>query len=80
MGDTLFTTGQVVRSRVTAQGLTEGDRYRIAAVSRYESPFGTFVTYHVQPVECATAAAKQQTFPVGNGHLVLDAVEEVHHG
>lgn len=69
---TAFQQGQIVRSRVTAQGLVKGDLYRVTSVGTWHSPFGTFVTYFVQPVDSATEQAKQESLPVGNGHLVLE--------
>lgn len=70
---TTFRPGQLVRSRVTAQGLVEGDLYRITSVAVQDTPFGSFVRYYVQAADCATAAARLPAWPVGNGHLVLEA-------
>ena len=71
---TTFTQGDRVRSRVTAQGLVEGDLYEITCVSTYATVFGGYVTYYVRPVDSATEAAKQESFPIGNGHLLLEAL------
>ena len=70
---TTFAQGDRVRSRVTAQGLVEGDLYEVAALSTYATVFGGFVTYFVRPLTSATEAAKQDLLSIGNGHLILEA-------
>lgn len=70
---TAFTQGDRVRSRVTAQGLVEGDLYDVTAVVERElGMFGTLVSYWLRPADSATRAAKQTQYLVSNGHLLLE--------
>jgi hypothetical protein len=66
MSHTAFHTGQIVKSRVDAQGLRKGAAYVVTKVLEEHYPFGTFVTYLV-------ADDNSDTYAVGNGHLVLEA-------
>ena len=70
---TAFQPGQTVRARETVQGLVAGDLYRVATVAERDTPFGTFVTYFVKPIDCVAADRYLDLLAVANGHLVLEA-------
>ncbi len=61
---TAFQVGDVVESRVAAQGLCPGAHYVVRAVESTPTPFGTFVTYELED-------GGGLVLPVDNGHLVL---------
>lgn len=62
---TRFQVGQVVRSTVTAQGMTKGADYDVMQVDVRPSFLGATVEYQLQARDGSAA------FWVGNGHLLL---------
>lgn len=78
-----FTNGQIVKSSVNAQGMTRGAQYMVVDVLPNSTAFGTFITYELVAIAdtFVTASGQRVVAPVhrrlrvGNGHLVLSAVE-----
>lgn len=66
----MFEQGQIVKSRVDAQGLKRGSFYRVVNATLRSTPFGGFVTYEVKPLDGG------EHLSVGNGHLVLEEADE----
>lgn len=64
---TTFINGDVVVAQVEAQGLRLNVDYEVVDMDVRALPFGTFVTYLLQPVG-GTPAERVQ---VQNGHLLL---------
>jgi hypothetical protein len=65
----MFSTGQIVISRVDAQGLTKGAPYKVVEVDSRPGFLGTFTDYLLEGED-------GQQHWVGNGHIVLDAGPE----
>jgi hypothetical protein len=63
--DTRFEQGDVLRCTTAAQGLAQGQLYRVAEVQAQATPWGTYVTYVVEDAKGAQRA-------VLNGHLLLE--------
>jgi len=60
--------GDIVRSKVTAQGMTKGALYRVDQVRTWSTLTGRYTNYDLRLVG-GTEAPRD----VGNGHLVLEA-------
>lgn len=67
--DGTFDLGDVVRSRVSAQGMVSGRCYRVVGVHVMRNFTGKYISYDL--VDEVDGLALQH--PVGNGHLVLEA-------
>lgn len=64
---TCYETGDTLRADVNAQGLIEGETYTVHSIDERHTPFGTFVTYHLQ--------RGGVVFPVRNAHLLCSPVK-----
>jgi hypothetical protein len=65
-----FEVGEMVRSRVTAQGMVKGEAYEVRHVSRRRTFAGTFTTYGLTGRSAAVEGVELSS--VGNGHLLLE--------
>lgn len=68
----MFKVGSIVESRVNAQGLIKGQRYRVLSVSVMRTFLGGYASYTVEPLDRTIAAPKNA---IGNGHLILSEIE-----
>lgn len=68
---TTFTVGQLVRSRVSAQGLVKGLEYLVAEVNVLNEGLGTFTVVDYRLVDHAEGKFNGW---VANGHILLEEV------
>lgn len=74
-GHTAFAVGDLVRAKVTAQGMTAGLVYRVAAVHPCRTIVGTLVQYDLVRAS-RTWQYNAETIRVGNGWLLLARVTD----
>lgn len=64
---TAFQIGETVKSKTSTQGLKLGEEYRIEAIDRQPTAFGTLVSYRLVSLRDGCK------LHIGNGHMILEA-------
>lgn len=66
-----FKVGDTVRSRATVQGMTKGALYKVEDVRSRSNFTGRYTNYDLRLV-----GGNERANDVGNGHLLLELVED----
>lgn len=71
--ESAFKVGQVVRSKVNAQGMRVGEEFEVVALRVRKTFVGGFTTLVVREAR-AGLASELRTLEVGNPHLTVEVV------
>lgn len=61
-----YQIGETVIANMTAQGMTEGNKYTVIGVKPFDTSMGTFYDYTIYNL-----GRKEEPLQIRNGHVIL---------
>jgi len=62
----VFQVGETVIANMTAQGMTEGEKYTVIGVSSFPTSMGVFYDYKIYSL-----SERKKSLDIRNGHIIL---------